>query len=274
MKKLLLLGLLALSFTAGAQQHFCVNPFNGDKAKPNDPPALEVFVPAKPAGPAVIVLPGGSYSHRAYTHEGIDWAGYFNEKGICAAVLGYTLPAGQHEVPANDVYASIKYLRDNASRLGIDPEQIGVMGFSAGGHLASTVATHYKTPEERPAFQILMYPVISMDPAVTHKESRENLIGKNPSYDLERLYSNEYQVKSGDCPAYIALSEDDGAVPVANSLRYYQALTNQKVPAQIHIYPSGGHGYGFRDTFKYHNELLSTLSAWLDGTLTYKAPAI
>lgn len=271
MRKLIFMAMLAVSLSGAARQHFCVNPYTGAEAVPNEAPALDVFVPADPAGPAVVICPGGGYTWRAYDNEGTNWVDFFNDRGITVAVLGYTLPEGRHELPARDVYQSLRYLRDNATRLGIDPEQIGAMGSSAGGHLVSTVATHYRTPEERPAFQILFYPLISMDPAITHHGSREHLIGNDAPYDLALLYSNEHQVKADNPPAYVVLTEDDTLVPVENSLRYFQALTDKKVPSELHIFPTGGHGFGSHTDFKYRKELLSTMGAWLDHTLKYNA---
>ncbi len=203
----------------------------------------------------------------AYDKEGTDWADWFAERGITLAVLNYRLPNARHELPVADAKAAISYLRENAAKLGLDPSKIGIMGFSAGGHLASTAATHYDSAANRPSFQILAYPVISMDKAITHNGTRHNLIGDNASTDLAEFYSNELQVKDSNPPAYIVACEDDHAVPVANSLRYYQALTNHKVPAEIHIYPTGGHGFGKLSSFKYVDSMLSTLSDWLEDIL-------
>lgn len=140
--------------------------------------------------------------------------------------------------------------------------KVGIMGASAGGHLASTAATHY-TAGTRPDFQILFYPVISMDLSNCHKGSRDNLLGKSPSEELVRLYSNELQVTGDTPPAFIMHSSDDGAVPVSNSVSYYLALVKNKVPASLHTYPIGGHGWGFRDSFTYKRQWTGELEKWL-----------
>ena len=141
-------------------------------------------------------------------------------------------------------------------------QKVGIMGASAGGHLASTAATHY-TAGTRPDFQILFYPVISMDLSNCHKGSRDNLLGKSPSEELVRLYSNELQVTGDTPPAFIMHSSDDGAVPVSNSVSYYLALVKNKVPASLHTYPIGGHGWGFRDSFTYKRQWTGELEKWL-----------
>lgn len=142
------------------------------------------------------------------------------------------------------------------------PDDIGIMGFSAGGHLASTFATHYPA-ELRPAFQILVYPVISMDETITHSGSRENLIGKNPSKALIDYYSNEKHVNAESPRAFIALSDDDRAVPCRNSLRYYKALHRYQIPVSLHIYPTGGHGWGYNESFRFKKAVHDELSDWL-----------
>ena len=145
---------------------------------------------------------------------------------------------------------------------GVNPNRIGIMGASAGGHLASTAATHY-TAETRPDFQILLYPVVSMNPTLTHKGSHDNLLGKNPSKESEALYSNELQVKADTPPAFIIHSSNDEAVPVANSINYYMELIKNKIPASLHTYPIGGHGWGFHDSFPYKRQWTEELEQWL-----------
>ena len=140
------------------------------------------------------------------------------------------------------------------------------MGFSAGGHLASTMATHY-TETSRPDFQILMYPVITMDPSFTHDWTHHNLIGQHPRPGMEDLYSNEKQVTPQTPPAFIFTTEDDGVVPIANSMRYYEALTANKVPSELHIYPYGGHGYGKLPEFQYVDQMLYLLDSWIKTTV-------
>ncbi len=179
-------------------------------------------------------------------------------------MLRYNLPGGNPEIPLNDGKAALQYLRENAEDLQIDPKQVGVMGFSAGGHLASTIATHL-TGDELPAFQVLYYPVISMESSYTHAGSRENLLGKNPSKDLVNLYSNEKQVTSETPPAYICWASDDATVKPTNSLKYRQALKNAGVPVTSKTFSSGGHGFGFKTTFTHHKQMLQDLTKWLEG---------
>ena len=149
-----------------------------------------------------------------------------------------------------------------ALEFGYDKDKIGIMGSSAGGHLASTAATHFND-NCRPDFQILFYPVISMDISICHKGSRERLIGKNPTEELIRLYSNELQVTEHTPPAFIMHSSDDRTVPVENSIRYYQALIKNKIPVSLHCYPIGGHGWGYNDSFKYKRQWTGELEKWL-----------
>ena len=167
---------------------------------------------------------------------------------------------GQKNV--SDVCEAMRVVKSHAAEWKINPDDIGIMGFSAGGHLASTFATHYPA-ELRPAFQILVYPVISMDKTITHSGSRENLIGKNPSQALIDYYSNEKHVNAESPRAFIALSDDDRAVPVENSLRYYKALHRYQIPVSLHIYPTGGHGWGYNESFRFKKAVHDELSDWL-----------
>ena len=214
-------------------------------------------------GKSVIIIPGGGYSYVAGSYEGADWAPFYRDLGFTVAVLRYNLPGGNPEIPLNDGKAALQYLRENAEDLQIDPKQVGVMGFSAGGHLASTIATHL-TGDELPAFQVLYYPVISMEANYTHAGSRENLLGKNPSKDLVNLYSNEKQVTSETPPAYICWASDDATVKPTNSLKYRQALKNAGVPVTSKTFSSGGHGFGFKTTFAHHKLMLQDLTKWLE----------
>ena len=192
---------------------------------------LVVYLPEQPTGRAVVCCPGGGYAVLSNTHEGAAWSEFFNSAAVWH----------------------------------LNPRDIGIMGSSAGGHLASTIATH--TPYElRPDFQILIYPVITMGPG-THQGSLDGLLGdqqKDP--DLVRLYSNQFQVKTHQTPpAIIILSDDDGLVPpVPNAIAYYSAMHNEGISCSLHVYPSGGHGYGYMPFFAYREQMLSDLSAWLD----------
>ena len=225
---------------------------------------VNVFLPkaGKATGRAVVICPGGGYTHLAYEKEGTAWAPFFNNMGIAAIVLHYRMPHGDKRIPMEDAEAAIKLVRENAKAWNINPDDIGIMGSSAGGHLAATTATH-ASAEAMPNFQILFYPVISMDTAVTHMGSHDNFLGKNASKADEQLFSNALQVTEKTPRAWIALSNDDRAVPPANGVDYYSALNSHKVPASLHVYPSGGHGWGILDSFAYHCEMELDLRAWL-----------
>lgn len=232
--------------------------------KSNFKPSIRVYLPRQAKQPvkAVVVCPGGGYAHLALNHEGYDWGAFFNGQGMAAIVLRYRMPNGHREVPLSDAYEAMRYTREHAAEWGIDPACIGIMGSSAGGHLASTVATH--APDElRPAFQILLYPVISMNPELTHAGSRHNLLGDNPSAKLEKELSNDLQVNKKTPPAFIALSEDDRVVKPENSRLYYEALQARNIPAELKVYPTGGHGWGSNLNFEYHPEVMLALKNWL-----------
>ncbi len=280
MKKLLgtLLLVLAGAAAAIAQKTFTVDvwpqglpntngmditePFD-DKTR-NFKPQMFAYLPAadKANGRAVVILPGGSYWGLATEFEGKDWAPFFNGQGVAVFVLTYRMPNGFTQVPESDAFEAMRIVRRNAKQWNIDTRKVGIMGHSAGGHLCSTVATH-STGDARPDFQILLYPVISMDPAITHADSRKNLLGPNPTPEMDKAYSNELQVKPGQAPAILFLSNDDGAVHPENSVRYYQALKRNGIDASMHIFPSGGHGYGVKKDFKYHKLMCEELAEWL-----------
>jgi acetyl esterase/lipase len=229
-------------------------------------PDITIYRAEHPSGMAVIMCPGGGYARLAMNHEGHDMAPWFNTQGITYVVLKYRMPNGHNEVPFSDVEQAIRLVRQHAAEWNINPAKVGIMGASAGGHLASTLATHYTSKETRPDFQILLYPVITMDANFTHAGSRENLITKNPSADLIAKYSNELQVNAQTPQAFIALSSDDKAVLPQNSINYYLALLKHNVPVTMHIYPIGGHGWGFRDNFTYKRQWTDELEKWLrDG---------
>ena len=229
---------------------------NGDEYKDA---TLTIYPAAKPNGQAIVACPGGGYAGIAVTHEGHDMAAWFNTQGITYAVLHYRMPYGKHEIPLSDVHQAIRYLRKNANQWGI--KTLGVMGFSAGGHLASTAATHF-TADTRPDFQILFYPVVTMGEN-THQGSKDNLLGKNPSEELVRLYSNELQVNAQTPQAFILHSSDDNGVPVSNSVNYYTNLVKHGVPVTMHLYPIGGHGWGYNENFPYKSQWKEELEKWL-----------
>ena len=220
---------------------------------------LTIYPAKKPNGQAIVACPGGGYAGIATTHEGHDMAAWFNTQGITYAVLHYRMPYGKHEIPLSDAHQAIRYMRKNAEKWGI--EQLGIMGSSAGGHLASTAATHFDA-ETRPDFQILFYPVVTMTD-YTHQGSKDNLLGKNPSEELVELYSNELQVTEQTPPAFIMHSSNDDAVPVLNSINYYLALCKHGVWSSMHLYPIGGHGWGYNESFPYKAQWKDELEKWL-----------
>lgn len=211
-------------------------------------PRMQAYIAAKQKanGTAVLICPGGGYSGVSMIKEGEDIAKWFNELGVSAFVLYYRMPNGHHEIPLKDAQTALAIIHNRAKEWNINKKKIGIMGFSAGGHLASTVGTHFKTKLQRPAFMILGYPVVTMDKALTHGGSRNNLLGKNPSNDLVKLYSNELQVTKKTPPTFIIHANDDKAVPIANSENLKKALDKNKVSAELHIFEVGGHGFGMR----------------------------
>jgi acetyl esterase/lipase len=236
---------------------------NGYSSKNVSDPTLDFYpCPAdKSVGAAVIICPGGGYARLAIDHEGVKIAVWLNSLGISAFVLKYRLPSDSIMVdksigPLQDGQEAIRIVRRRAKEWGINPNKIGIMGFSAGGHLASTISTHFNekvylpadTTSARPDFSILIYPVISMDTLFTHKGSRNNLLGEKPSQELVRHFSNELQVNKSTPPAFLVHSTDDPAVPVQNSINYLLALKKNKVSGELHIYEKGGHGYGLGRT--------------------------
>ena len=268
------MGLLMItSLFASAQKPVHVKIWEGEGSVVNEKPiikqwvngdeyteaTLTIYPASKPNGQAIVACPGGGYAGIAVTHEGHDMAAWFNTQGITYAVLHYRMPYGKHEIPLSDVHQSIRYLRKNANQWGI--KTLGVMGFSAGGHLASTAATHF-TADTRPDFQILFYPVVTMGEN-THQGSKDNLLGKNPSEELVRLYSNELQVNAQTPQAFILHSSDDNGVPVSNSVNYYTNLVKHGVPVTMHLYPIGGHGWGYNENFPYKSQWKEELEKWL-----------
>lgn len=228
-----------------------------------DKPVLHVHPAANPDGTAILVCPGGAYIGWAGDGEGNDMASWMNSMGITFAVLHYRMPNGQKEVPLSDAEQAMKILKERAGEWGIDPDRIGVMGASAGGHLAASLATLYSSEQTRPAFQILFYPVISMKEGITHHDSRVNLLGKTPSDEDVARFCLDNQVNAQTPPAFIMFSADDWVVPAENSISYAQALIANKVPVAMFMYPDGGHGWGYRDDFKYKRQWTGELEKWL-----------
>lgn len=222
-------------------------------------PTLSVFLPLKEKsnGTSIVICPGGGYSHLAIDKEGFKVAEWFNSIGITAFVLKYRLPSDlimedKTVGPLQDAQEAIRFVRRNAKKWNLDIEKVGVIGFSAGGHLASTLSTHYNDTvyavsdaiSAKPNFSILIYPVISMTNEITHKGSQQNLLGKQSSDILIEKYSNELLVNSETPPTFLIHATDDNVVPVENSINYYLALKNSNVQSEMHLFQNGGHGFG------------------------------
>jgi len=241
-------------------------------------PELDFF-PAKAennTGTAVIICPGGGYMKLSYTHEGKEIAEWFNSFGINAFVLKSRLPSDKimtHKSvgPLQDAQEAMRIVRRNANIWNIDAHKIGIMGFSAGGHLAASLSTHYADsiyPSDktsaRPDFSILIYPVISMDTTITHKGSRTNLLGKNPTDKLVEFFSNEKNINTETPPAFLAHAMNDKAVPVQNSINYALALNEKNIPVELHIYEKGGHGFGISNPNSTESSWTKACKFWLE----------
>ncbi|MBB3054572.1 alpha/beta hydrolase [Mucilaginibacter gotjawali] len=233
-------------------------------------PTITPYLPAKGTanGTAIVIFPGGGYAGLSMENEGSNIAAAFNKFGVTAFVVTYRLPSDDIMVdktigPLQDAQQAVLTVRKNADQWGIKTDKIGIIGFSAGGHLASTEGTHFNKPviedkngiSVRPDFMVLLYPVITFGP-MAHVGSRENLIGKTPSQDLIDLYSNEKQVTANTPPTFLVHAEDDDLVPVENTLMFYDALLKAKVKAEMHIFQSGGHGFGLNNP--------KTKDKWID----------
>jgi len=239
-------------------------------------PTLESFLPEKgrSTGAAVVICPGGGYAVVVYQGEGVRTAKEFAKNGIAAFVLKYRLPSDSTMIdktigPLQDAQQAMTIVRERAAEWGIDEHKVGIMGFSAGGHLASTEATHYdhaviensKRTNIRPDFQILVYPVVSMQDSLTHLGSRDNLLGKHPSKKEIDEYSNELCVTGQTPPAYIIQAGDDKVVDVDNSIAYYEQLRHHNVFVEMHLYPKGNHGFVF---FMPVDEWMIPIITWVD----------
>ncbi len=219
---------------------------------------LTVFLPEKDSSnqTAVIICPGGGYRIESFDKEGIKIAQWLNTLGIAGIVLKYRLPNKHYQIPLMDAQHAIRTVRFKSKEWNIDSRKVGIMGFSAGGHLASTAGTHFdkgnKDAEDpiekiscRPDFMILVYPVVTMTEEFTHRGSRKNLLGDNPKYEIVENFSNELQVTSDTPPTFLVLTDDDKTVPAENSVSFYIALRKHKIPTELHIFKRGGHGFGF-----------------------------
>lgn len=254
--------LLCQTVRAAQNRHFTIPLSEGSQSY------MEVFLPdsAGLAAPMVVICPGGGYAHLALQHEGTEWAPFFNRLGIACAVVKYRMPEGNPSLPVSDAEKAVVTTRLNATGWNVDPARVGIMGFSAGGHLASTVATR-SIGNARPDFQILFYPVITMENEDMHEGSTRNLLGDRADDAASRsMFSNYNNVTSDTPPAILLLSNDDTTVPpVGNSIAYYTALKRNGVDVTLHVYSKGGHGWGIRPKFVHHTQMLSDLTSWLAG---------
>ncbi|MCK0137141.1 alpha/beta hydrolase [Arenibacter sp. S6351L] len=295
MKKLVLLFLIMISIHSEAQQTIDLYSSTIPNSKPSETkeielkkdgqffgyksvsrPNIKVYLPEEElsTGAAVIICPGGGYGMESYKLEGIRIAEAFNSRGIAAFVLKYRLPNDSIMIdksigPLQDAQQAIKIVRQRAAEWHLDPDKIGIMGFSAGGHLASTAGTHFNKsyiPNSegislRPGFMILIYPVISMKDELTHNGSRENLLGKSASEEQILSFSNELHIDSETPPTWLTHTGDDTVVPVENSIRFYQELIKNKIPSEMHLYPKGNHGFVLSIPT---DEWMQPLFSWMD----------
>ena len=267
---------------AGEPQRSLLWPAGAPGAKGDDPekdmPAVTVYTPENNNGTAVLVCPGGGYRNLAMGHEGKDIAEWFNGMGITAVVLEYRMSRGgyQHPIPLLDVQRAMRTVRAHAGELGVDPARIGVMGFSAGGHLASSLGTHFDAGNAeaddpidrvscRPDFMILCYPVIAFGESYTHKGSQNNLLGENPAPALVQEMSSEKQVTAQTPPTFLLHTAQDTVVPPMNSMVFAQALYEAGVPVEFHLYPTGGHGLGLARNVEGTKDWPAACIAWLKG---------
>ncbi len=246
--------------------------------RPADKPTLTIFLPdkSKANGAAVIICPGGAYGHLAVDHEGKQIAEWLNSLGVAGFMLEYRHRGGGygHPAPLQDAQRAIRTVRANAEKWNVNPQRIGIMGFSAGGHLASTAGTHFDKgdPEAtdtidrascRPDFMILCYPVIAFGESYTHRDSQDNLIGKDAPDELIKSLSNEKQVTADTPPTFLFHTDEDKTVPPENSIQFYLALHKAKVPAELHIYQKGSHGLGLVLKTPGTSEWPKACEAWL-----------
>jgi acetyl esterase/lipase len=244
---------------------------------PADQPVITPFLPpeGRASGTAVVIFPGGSYQHLSMEKEGSDVANWLASNGVTAFVVRYRLgPSYHHPVMLGDAQRAIRTVRARAAEWGVDVRRIGIMGFSAGGHLASTAGTHFdagaassgdpiERASSRPDFMLLIYPVITMRDSITHRGSRVNLLGESPDPELVRSLSNETQVTRETPPTFLVHSTDDKTVPVENSLLFYRALRDAAVPVEMHIFEYGGHGFGLAPADPVLSAWTTSAEAWM-----------
>ena len=239
------------------------------KLWPDNPDAAEaeiyVYHPAKSEKPtpAILICPGGGYAGLAIDNEGHNMARWYSSRGLLSVVLKYRMPNGVHTIPLSDAEKALETIRANAAKWNVDTKCIGIAGSSAGGHLAASVST-LAADENRPAFAILYYPVISFDDKVTHSGSKQNLLGKNiEDQALVERYCLDKQVNDKTPKTLLLLSDDDKLVPPENSILYYTALNKKHIPASIYIFPDGDHGWGTQPWFTYKEDVKELILKWL-----------
>jgi len=249
---------------------------NGGRVQKVAKPQMTVYHPdpANASGEAILICPGGGYRIIAIEHEGHEIAQWYSSQGILAVVLKYRLPNPElverpWDVPLDDAKAAIQKIRSNADNWNIAPDKVGVLGFSAGGHLAASLSVHGKPSSDplqnsRPDFSILIYPVISMDTVITHQGSRTSLLGEKMDTEYELFYATEKQITVDTPPAFLVHSWDDSAVPIQNAIVYGQGLSVNKVKVEMHLFERGGHGYGRGEAEKHGNT-----SEWLPLSLRW-----
>ena len=261
--------------------------YNGGMVRYVSEATITLYLPekSKNTGAAIIICAGGGYGMEAITYEGYDYAEFLQHNGIAGIVIKYRLPYGHSEIPLLDVQHAIRTARYNAEAWGIDPKKIGVSGFSAGGHLASTAATHFDNGDSnakdpinklscRPDFAVLVYAVISFNEQWGHVGSGENLMGKNKTPELMAYFSNEQHVTAETPTTFLVLADDDKGVVPQNSIEFYSALKAKGVPAELHIFKDGGHGFGVKKKGKSHDQWPNLLVDWMKASQLLNAPIV
>ncbi len=232
-------------------------------------PRIDLFLPTNVRGivPVILTIPGGGYKYVSSGNEGIDVAKFFNPRGVAVAVLKYRLPNGHESIPLADACRAMEMLRDSAEAWNLNPQQIGVIGFSAGGHLAASLCTKYTSAKARPDYGILVYPVISSDPKIWHEGTFRQLLGKHPSRKQYKAWSLDQQVTTKTSPCLIVACEDDKSVPVENSIRMYQALRDHQVEVELVLVPAGEHGWGFKREFPKRDLVFAAITQFVYAQL-------
>jgi acetyl esterase/lipase len=258
---------LALGISGMAQRTVLLWPDGAPGAvgkQDEDRPTLTVYLPeGRVSGAGVVICPGGGYAHLAMEKEGSEIAAWLNRQGLAGFVLKYRLgPRYHHPAQLDDAHRALRYVREHAAELGIKADRVGIWGFSAGGHLAATAATHFDAGT-RPDFLILAYPVITFEPPYAHQGSRKNLLGAEPDAKLVHDLSNETQVTTETPPTFLFHTDGDKGVPAENSVLFYLALRKAGVPAELHIYERGPHGVGLAEKDAVLSSWPARLADWL-----------